>query len=206
MANQTKNELLKSKLAHSLDVAQVETDTSSDATATEGEIDTNSTELIGNAAEILATQSTVPAADRVIMTSSLMAAGAGANPLPGWDIAAVAGVQLKMLADLSKLYDVPFTQNIGKSAIGALVGGLGPTYLARGSLGAAVKVIPGVGQLVGMVALPALSGGCTYALGRVFVAHYESGGTLLSFKPKEFSSRFAAEVKAGMQKIASVKI
>jgi len=91
MANQTKNKLLKSKLAHSLDVAQVETDTSSDATATDGEIDTNSMELIGNAGEILAIQSTVPAADRIVLTSSLMAAGAGAIPLPGWHRSAPPG-------------------------------------------------------------------------------------------------------------------
>lgn len=156
--------------------------------------------------ETLTIQSNVAAADSIVMTSSLMAAGAGAIPLPGWDVAAVVGVQLKMLADLSKLYDVPFSKNIGKSAMGALVGGLGPTYLARGSFGAVVKVIPGLGQFVGMVALPALSGGCTYALGKVFIAHYESGGTLLTFKPKEFSTRFAAEVKAGMKKVASVKI
>lgn len=206
MANQTKNKLLKTKLAHSLDVAQVKTDTSSAAIATNGEADSNSVESTGNADEILASQSNVLAADRIVLTSSLMAAGAGAIPLPGWDIAAITGVQLKMLADVSKLYEVPFTQNIGKSAIGALIGGLGPSYLARVSLGAAVKVIPGVGQIVGMVALPALAGGCTYAIGKVFIAHYESGGTLLSFKPKEFSSRFAAEVKAGMEKLASVKL
>ena len=174
--------------------------------ANKGDVGTSSTDLIGDVGEILTARSSVSAADRVVLTSSLIAAGAGAIPLPVWDIVVITGLQLKMLADVSKLYEVPFTPNLGKSAIGALVGGLGPSYLARVSFGAAVKVIPGVGQIVGMVALPALAGGCTYAIGKVFIAHYESGGTLLSFNPKEFSSRFAAEVKAGMEKLVSLKL
>lgn len=206
MANQTKNKLLKTKLAQSLDVATVGNAPAFDAKVKNGAIDVNSSFSIGNASKILRSRSSVSAADRIVLTSSLMAAGAGTIPVPGWDIAVISGIQLKMLADVSKLYEIPFTQNIGKSAIGALVGGLGPSYLARASLGAAVKVIPGVGQIVGMVALPALAGGSTYAIGKVFIAHYESGGTLLSFNPKEFSSRFAAEVKAGMKKLVSLKL
>ena len=206
MVKQAKNKLLKTRLAQSLDVAQVEQVPSFVVKANKGDVGTSSTDLIGDVGEILTARSSVSAADRVVLTSSLIAAGAGAIPLPVWDIVVITGLQLKMLADVSKLYEVPFTQNLGKSAIGALVGGLGPSYLALVSFGAAVKVIPGVGQIVGMVALPALAGGCTYAIGKVFIAHYESGGTLLSFKPKEFSSRFAAEVKAGMEKLASVKL
>ena len=206
MVKQAKNKLLKTRLAQSLDVAQVEQVPSFVVKANKGDVGTSSTDLIGDVGEILTARSSVSAADRVVLTSSLIAAGAGAIPLPVWDIVVITGLQLKMLADVSKLYEVPFTQNLGKSAIGALVGGLGPSYLARVSFGAAVKVIPRVGQIVGMVALPALAGGCTYAIGKVFIANYESGGTLLSFKPKEFSSRFAAEVKAGMEKLASVKL
>ena len=66
MANQTKNELLKTKLAHSLDVAQVKTDTSSAAIATNGEADSNSVESIGDVGEILTARSSVSAADRVV--------------------------------------------------------------------------------------------------------------------------------------------
>lgn len=206
MVKQTKNKLLKTRLAQSLDVAQVKQATSFVVKANNGDVGTSSTDLISDMGKILTARSSVSAADRIVLTSSLIAAGAGAIPLPGWDIAVITGLQLKLLADVSKLYGVPFTQNIGKSAIGALIGSLGPSYLARVSLGAAVKVIPGVGQIVGMVALPALAGGCTYAIGKIFIAHYESGGTLLSFNPKEFSSRFAAEVKAGMEKLVSLKL
>ena len=83
MANQHKNKLLKTKLAHSLDVAQVKTDTSSAAIATDGEADSNSVESTGNADEILASQSNFLAADRIVLTSSLLAAGAGPFPCRG---------------------------------------------------------------------------------------------------------------------------
>jgi hypothetical protein len=51
-----------------------------------------------------------------------------------------------------------------------------------------------------------LAGGCTYAVGQTFIRHFESGGTLLSFNAKDFQSSFTEEVKAGMKKVAEVKI
>jgi uncharacterized protein (DUF697 family) len=206
MAKRSKSDQLKSKLARSLDASKPKRAARSASHPSRSQTQASPDDSMSEPTDTLLIQSNVASADSIVMTSTMLAAGAGAIPLPGWDIAAVAGVQLKMLADLSKLYDVPFSKNLGKSAMGTLLGSLGPSYLARGSLGAVVKVLPGLGQFAGMVALPALSGGCTYALGKVFIAHYESGGTLLTFKPKEFSTRFAAEVKAGMKKVASVKI
>lgn len=206
MANRSKSEALKSKLSRSLETkSSVHEENPSEATPG-SELSYTPSLLTEERQVSVSMPSKSGAADRIIMTSSLVAAGGGAIPLPVWDIVAVAGVQLKMLADLSKIYDTPFSQDIGKSALGVLIGGLGPNVLARGSLGSVVKLIPGVGQLVGMFALPVLAGGCTYALGRIFVAHYESGGTLLTFKPQEFSARFAVEVKEGMKKIATIKI
>ena len=49
---------------------------------------------------------------------------AGVSMLP-WvcvDMYAVGAVQLKMLADISKIYEVPFLKNIGKAAIASLGG------------------------------------------------------------------------------------
>ena len=114
MVKQAKNKLLKTRLAQSLDVAQVEQVPSFVVKANKGDVGTSSTDLIGDVGEILTARSSVSAADRVVLTSSLIAAGAGAIPLPVWDIVVITGLQLKMLADVSKLYEVPFTQNLGK--------------------------------------------------------------------------------------------
>lgn len=146
------------------------------------------------------------AAERLVTTSTIIAAGAGAIPAPMWDVIAVTGIQLKMLADISAVYGVPFKENLGKSALGALLAGMAPGLLARGAFGSFFKSIPGVGSVIGTVAMPAFAGGCTYAVGQVFIKHYESGGTLLSFSAKDFSAGFSDEVKAGMKKVAAVKI
>ena len=146
------------------------------------------------------------AAQRIVQTSTALAVGAGALPVPIWDMAVSVGIQLKMLADISALYGVPFTNNVGKSSIAALVGGIAPGLLARGTLGIFFKTLPGIGSIVGAAALPILSGGCTYAIGQVFIKHYESGGTLLSFDAKQFSATFTDEVKAGMKKVKEVKL
>ncbi|ACB75238.1 YcjF family protein [Opitutus terrae] len=152
------------------------------------------------------TTSRKTAADRIVLTSTMLGAGAGALPIPIWDAVAVTGVQLKMLADISSVYGVPFAENVGKSAVASLVGGLAPGMLAHGTFGIFFKMLPGVGSLVGAVALPVLAGGCTYAIGQVFIRHYESGGTLLTFNAKDFQASFTEEVKAGMKKVAAVKI
>jgi len=74
---------------------------------------------------------------------------------------------------LSKLYGIPFMQDLGRNIISAVVG----SSLAR--LGASlVKFIPGVGTLIGSLTMPVLSGASTYALGRVVASHFQNGGTL----------------------------
>lgn len=145
-------------------------------------------------------------ADRIVLTSSLLSAGAGAIPVPVWESVAVGGIQLKMIADLSAVYGVPFSENIGKTALASLIGGLAPHLLARGAFGIFFKSLPGVGSAVGAIALPVLAGGCSYAIGQVFIRHFESGGTMLTFDPKQFQAGFTEEVKAGMKKVAEVKI
>jgi uncharacterized protein (DUF697 family) len=107
--------------------------------------------------------------------------GGGIIPFPMMDIAAVAAVQLKMLADLAELYEVEFVDNWGKSSLSSLVGGSMPHVLAAGTLGSLIKAIPVVGSAVGMASVPLMAAGITYAVGKVFIQHFESGGTFLDF-------------------------
>src|SRR5690348_4902967 len=71
--------------------------------------------------------------------------GAGLIPIPVLDLAAIAGVQLKMVSEVSKLYDVPFEENRGKALISTLVGFILERSVAFGSVGSLLKAIPGVG-------------------------------------------------------------
>lgn len=123
--------------------------------------------------------------------------GAGLIPVPYADIAAVTGVQLKMLADLAGHYDIPFKRNMVKETVAALIGGALPGPIAGSLLGSAVKMVPVVGPIVGGVSVPLLSGATTYAVGTVFIQHFESGGTFLDFDPVKVKDHFRQEFEKG---------
>lgn len=130
--------------------------------------------------------------------------GAGLIPLPVIDAAAVVGVQLKMLSEISKIYGVEFSENAGKSIIGSLVGGVGATTVAAGTFGSVIKAIPGFGILLGAATLPVVAGASTFAIGKVFTQHFESGGTFLSFNSIEAKKVFAEKFAEGKSCVSNL--
>lgn len=124
------------------------------------------------------------------------ALGIGLVSFPILDVAALTLVQLKLLGRLAKLYDLPFSAQLSKAAIGALVAGGGSVVAARGSGRLVLRLIPAVpGWLVGIASTSAFAGASTYAIGRVFIQHFDSGGTLLTFDPERVR-KFYAEAYA----------
>jgi uncharacterized protein (DUF697 family) len=120
------------------------------------------------------------------------AASAGLLPFPMADLAAVTAVQLNMLRQLAKLYNVSFTENLGKNFITAIAG----SGLAR--LGASlIKAIPGVGTVIGELSMAAMSGASTYALGKVFANHFAKGGTFEDFDLQKSKKVYEEELKKG---------
>lgn len=132
------------------------------------------------------------------------AMGAGLIPVPLVDLAAIVGVQVKMLSEISKVYGVEFSENRGKSIVASLVGGLGATTAATGIVGSVAKIIPGIGSLLGIATLPVVSGAITYAVGKVFTQHFESGGTFLTFDCDGTRAAFVKEYQTGKTKLAEV--
>jgi uncharacterized protein (DUF697 family) len=120
------------------------------------------------------------------------AAGAGILPVPGVDLAAVLGVQMRMLAALAKEYDVPFRQQAAKSVVATLMAAV-LQNTAAGGLASAIKFVPVLGSAVGIAALPALAAAGTFAVGKVFIAHFEAGGTFLDFDPARTRAHFETE-------------
>lgn len=122
-------------------------------------------------------------------------AGAGLLPLPGLDLVAIVGVQVKMLHKMSAIYNVPFRANLVKPLIVALVSG-GSAVLLGGATAILVKGVPLLGTLAGMLALPALAAASTWATGKVFIRHFESGGTFLDFDPSKARAYYAEQFEA----------
>lgn len=131
------------------------------------------------------TQNRTADATKLVERFATWAGAAGLIPVPVVDLVAIGGLQLQMLRRLSQIYDVPFADNRGKSLITSLAGAAIPT---SSGLGAAefLKAIPIVGTAIGALVTPALAAGLTFAIGKVFIQHFESGGTLLDFNPPDY--------------------
>ncbi len=133
-------------------------------------------------------------ANSIIKNHMIWSMGAGFIPVPIADFFAVSAIQLDMIRQLCKLYDIDFKETEGKAMITALTG----TGIAR--LGArAVKFIPGVGSVLGGVTLAVLSGGTTYGLGEVFKKHFETGGTFLDFDPSRLKAYYDEKFEKGKE-------
>jgi uncharacterized protein (DUF697 family) len=143
-------------------------------------------------------------ANQWVQRYMLWSMGAGLIPVPWLDIGAVAGVQLKMLHRLSQHYGVEFSKNRGKSIIAALVGTITAHTLRRGALTGFLKSIPIIGA-IGMVSMSIFSGAMTYAIGKVFIQHFESGGTFLDFDPQKVKDHFFKHFEEGKIKASEAK-
>lgn len=129
------------------------------------------------------------------------AMGAGLIPLPIVDFMALTGIQMELINSLCKIYDVPFRKDIGKTLVTTLVGGALPVYSSP-LLASMVKNIPLIGTTTGAITLSVVGGASTYAVGKVFTQHFESGGNLLNFNPEKMRSYFQSYYKDG-EKIAT---
>jgi uncharacterized protein (DUF697 family) len=122
---------------------------------------------------------------KLVERFALWSGAAGLIPVPLVDLAAVGGIQIQMLRRISQIYDVPFSENRGKSVISSLAGSMIPVSSGIG-VASIIKSVPIVGTVISVIAMPALSAGATYAIGMVFIQHFTSGGTLLDFNPSDY--------------------
>jgi uncharacterized protein (DUF697 family) len=114
-------------------------------------------------------------AELIIRNHMIWSMGAGLIPVPVADFFAVGAIQLDMIRQMCKVYEIDFKEKDGKAVVSALTG----AGLSRLGANTAVKFIPGVGSIIGGVTMSVLSGASTYAIGEAFKKHFETGGTFL---------------------------
>jgi uncharacterized protein (DUF697 family) len=174
-------------------------ETTGPGTAAEGSTGTGATEMTDARRDELAS--------KLVDRFSLWSGAAGLIPVPIVDVAAVGGVQIQMLRRLSEIYDVPFTENRGKSIIASLAGSLIPASTATTTamgVGSLMKGSPGIGTAIGALSMPVFSAGATYVIGKVFIQHFASGGTLLDFNPPDYREFIKAQKeKLGIRSTAA---
>jgi uncharacterized protein (DUF697 family) len=146
------------------------------------------------------TQSKEAGAQKIVKKYMLGALAVGIIPFPVLDMAALTGIQVKMLHSLSKLYGLEFSEHLSKSLIASLLGGTVPLSFSA-NLFWLLKNTTLYGQLMGMSAASLLGAGSTYAIGRVFIQHFESGGTFLTLDPERVRTYYAQEFEKGKEEI-----
>ncbi|MDC3955512.1 YcjF family protein [Polyangium jinanense] len=144
-------------------------------------------------------------AEAILRRNVLWALVAGVLPVPAVDLVAIKGIQLKMLKELADLYEVKFTRDVAKALLGSLVSstwsvGVGAT-LGYGF----AKFVPVVGSALGLLSTPLIAGATTHALGKVFVMHFETGGTFLNFDPNAMRSHFRSELEKAKETVAAMQ-
>jgi uncharacterized protein (DUF697 family) len=120
----------------------------------------------------------------------------GLIPTPIVDTVAITGIQIKMIHDLCKLYNVEFKKEAALAVVSGLVGGTITTSLA--GMGASfLSYLPVVGSMMKYTVQPALCYATTYALGRVFMRHFEGKGTMADIDSKKLASYFKEQYARG---------
>ena len=135
-------------------------------------------------------------AAQVIASAVKWSAAAAVVPLPYIDILALGTVQVKMVRDLAKVYGLDAESETLKGVVSALLGSIAPAAISGGLLGSAIKIVPVGGTIIGSAGLAAFGSAATYAIGKVFVAHFEKGGTLKSFSAEAIEADLKKEFAA----------
>ncbi len=99
------------------------------------------------------------------------AMGVGLIPVPMADLVGLTGIQVNLIRRLCEIYEQGFFEEIVKKSIATLTGTVVPLTLAA-PVFSVVKTIPMIGQACGVLVMPVLGGGATYAVGKVMVQHF----------------------------------
>jgi uncharacterized protein (DUF697 family) len=149
--------------------------------------------------------SRVGRAESIIQRNVFWALGAGVLPIPVFDIVAVTAVQVKMLKELSDLYGVTFREDAAKKVVYSLIAALGSVGVGTAIGGSLTKLIPGLGTTLGVVSVPIFAAAFTHAVGKLFLMHFESGGTVLDFDPHAVRSYFRQEYEKAKETVARMR-
>lgn len=143
--------------------------------------------------------------DKLVRKHMILAGALGTVPVPVVDIAAVTGAQVNMIREISEKFDCPFKENRVKSILASLLSSLGASVVARGLASSLIKSIPAIGTLGGVIAMPIVSCAATYAVGHVFIKHFQSGGSLVDFDESEMNDYFKQMFKDGQAVAVDLK-
>jgi uncharacterized protein (DUF697 family) len=132
----------------------------------------------------------------IISSAVKWSAGAVAIPLPVVDLIGLGFVQVKMVRNLAKAYGVNPNDKILEGLISAVLATMATMTIPIMLVGSSLKAAPVGGTVLGSVGNAAFGAASTYAIGKVFVRHFEGGGTIASFSADAAKDELKKEVSS----------
>ncbi|MCP4691387.1 MAG: DUF697 domain-containing protein [Desulfobacterales bacterium] len=139
--------------------------------------------------------------NKTIRNHALASMGVCLIPFPAVDLVGLTGVQLNLVRNLAKGYRIKFNDSKVKHLVSSLVG-TGSSIPFATIVASAAKFIPIVGHAMASVAMPISAGATTYAVGKVFLQHFASGGTFLTFNPDKVRAYYAEMLEKGKTELS----
>lgn len=132
-------------------------------------------------------------AEVLVKNYTLASAALSLVPLPLVDLLALMALEVKMVHDLCKHYDVSFKANLVRALLSSVLFGLTGGLLTKG-LYSLARAVPVLGTLGGAGGFAVSCASVTYAAGTVFIKHFEANGTLLTIDSEWFKKMFKSEL------------
>jgi len=126
----------------------------------------------------------------ILKSYTAYTSGAGIIPFPGADIATVSVLQYRLVSKIAEQYGIEVEKERLKQIIGTLLATVVTASIAYGPVSQFLALTSGLGWVMKSAVSISISGATTYALGNLFIRHFESGGTLLDFDVKEQSKAY----------------
>lgn len=143
-------------------------------------------------------------ANQIVKDHTLYSMGSGIVPIPLVGLVGVMGVQVHMINELCKEYDVTFEKSMAKNVLLSLLGAILPVAVAMPAA-SLIKFIPVVGQWAGGIALSSLSSASTYTIGHYLIKHFEKSGTLESIDAQEAKGELNKIYKKSKEAVKNIK-
>jgi uncharacterized protein (DUF697 family) len=121
---------------------------------------------------------------RIVRRYVLMSAAAGVIPLPGLDVTVLAGIHIALIKELTEHYGAVFSEYAARNIVIAVATSVVPGAIGSFAGRRLLRVLPFITPGLAVLTWSASSAAVSYALGRVIMAHFETGGTLDSFDTK----------------------
>jgi len=102
-------------------------------------------------------------------------------------------IQLALIHKLCDLYGQQFVSNAAKAKITIFLAWLF-TLSATDSFSVVLRYVPLIGTSWGRLSTAVIGSASTYAIGKVFILHFEAGGTLLSLDPEKTRQYYAEQL------------